>query len=153
GNRHPSIVPYETFRASDGWVNLAIGNDSQWRAFCAAVGEPLEKVVSDPRFATNVKRVENREALAERLEPLVASRAVAEWVARGGGGGVPCGPILTVAEALAHPQVDARGMVVPVEHATAGRVRVTGVPTRLSETPGAVRTPPPRLGEHTRAAL
>src|SRR5439155_23804625 len=72
-----------------------------------------------------------------------------EWVARLEAAGVPGGPIYTVAEALAHPQVAAREMVVPLEHPSAGAIRVTGVPVRLSDTPGAVRTPPPRLGEHT----
>jgi formyl-CoA transferase/CoA:oxalate CoA-transferase len=153
GNQHPSIVPYETFRAADGYVNIAVGNDSQWRALCAAVGEPLAPLSADPRYASNQARVAHRVELAKILEPLVASRPVAAWCELCEGAGIPCGPILSVAEALAHPQVVARDMVVPLEHPTAGPIRVTGVPVRLSETPGSVRRPPPRLGEHTFAAL
>jgi crotonobetainyl-CoA:carnitine CoA-transferase CaiB-like acyl-CoA transferase len=153
GNQHPSITPYETFRASDGFVNIAVGNDPQWRAFCAAVAGPLATLGTDPRFATNAARVERRAELESLLQPLVATRTVAEWIALCDGAGIPCGPILNVAEALAHPQVRARGMVVPLAHPTAGDIRVTGVPVRLSDTPGAVRTAPPRLGEHTRAVL
>lgn len=153
GNQHPSITPYETYRARDGFVNIAVGNDAQWRAFCRAVGAPLAALADDSRFATNAARVERRAELLAMLEPLVAARSVDDWVALCDGAGIPAGPILDVAQALAHPQVRARGMVVPVAHPSAGTVRVTGVPVRLSETPGAVRTPPPRLGEHTRAVL
>jgi formyl-CoA transferase/CoA:oxalate CoA-transferase len=153
GNAHPSIAPYETFAAKDGWLNLAVGNDALWRAFAAAVGQELAALADDPRFATNAARVQNRAALLSVLTPLVAARPVEEWLALCERAGVPAGPILGVDEALRHPQVLARQMVVPVEHATAGAVRVTGVPFRLSETPGAVRSPPPRLGEHTDSAL
>lgn len=132
-------------------MNLAIGNDAQWRAFCRAVGAPLD--ADDPRFATNAARVERRAELAAILEPLVTTRDVADWLALCDAAGVPSGPILDVGQALAHPQVQARDMVVPLQHPTAGPIRVTGVPVRLSDTPGAVRTPPPRLGEHTRAVL
>jgi crotonobetainyl-CoA:carnitine CoA-transferase CaiB-like acyl-CoA transferase len=153
GNQHPSISPYETYRARDGFVNIAVGNDAQWRLFCRAVGGGLAALADDPRFATNAARVERRDQLAAILEPIVAARDVADWVALCDGAGIPAGPILDVAQALAHPQVRARNMVVPLDHPTAGPIRVTGVPLRLSDTPGAVRTPPPRLGEHTRGVL
>jgi crotonobetainyl-CoA:carnitine CoA-transferase CaiB-like acyl-CoA transferase len=149
GNQHPSISPYETYRARDGFVNIAVGNDAQWRALCAAVGEPLASVAADPELATNAARVEHRARLAALLEPLVAARTVDEWIALCDGAGIPCGPILDVAQALAHPQVRARDMVVPLAHPAAGAIRVTGVPLKLSETPGAVRTPPPPPGAHT----
>jgi crotonobetainyl-CoA:carnitine CoA-transferase CaiB-like acyl-CoA transferase len=153
GNKHPSIVPYETFRAADGWVNIAVGNDAQFRALCAAVGAPIAQLAADARFATNGARVENREALGAILEPLVAAKPVAHWCELCERAGIPSGPILSVADALAHPQVAARDMVVPLEHPVAGTIRVTGVPVKLSETPGSVRRAPPLLGEHTRAAL
>jgi crotonobetainyl-CoA:carnitine CoA-transferase CaiB-like acyl-CoA transferase len=153
GNQHPSISPYETYRARDGFVNIAVGNDAQWRALCRAAGAPLAALADDARYATNAARVERRAELAAILEPAVAARTVDEWIALCDGAGIPCGPILNVAEALAHPQVRARNMVVPLAHPTAGDIRVTGVPVRLSDTPGAVRSPPPRLGEHTRAVL
>jgi crotonobetainyl-CoA:carnitine CoA-transferase CaiB-like acyl-CoA transferase len=153
GNQHPSISPYETYRARDGFVNIAVGNDAQWRALCRAAGAPLAALADDSRFATNAARVGRREELAAILEPVVAARSVDDWIALCDGAVIPSGPILDVAQALAHPQVQARGMVVPLAHPSAGPIRVTGVPVRLSETPGAVRTPPPRLGEHTRAVL
>ena len=126
GNRHPSIVPYETFRASDGYVNIACGNDALFRALCSTVGGELAALPDDPRFATNQKRVENRGPLATILDPLVATRTVDDWVDLCERAGVPCGPILSVAQALTHPQVQARDMVVPVDHPTAGAVKVTG---------------------------
>lgn len=153
GNRHPSIVPYETFRAQDGFVNIACGNDSLWRALCDAVGAPLAALKGDPRFVTNQARVTNRQALEQILDPLVRARSVADWVTLCEGAGIPCGPILSVGQALAHPQVVARDMVVEVEHPKAGRARVTGVPVRLSDTPGTVRRPAPLLGQHTYSAL
>ena len=154
GNAHPSIAPYETFAAKGGaWFNLAVGNDALWRAFCGAVGGPLASLADDARFATNAARVAGRAALLAILQPLFAERTVDEWLTLCDAAGVPAGPILGVDEALAHPQVVAREMVVPLVHPGVGPIRVTGVPVRLSETPGDVRTPPPRLGEHTEAAL
>ncbi|MEO6954755.1 MAG: CoA transferase [Polyangia bacterium] len=150
GNAHPSIAPYETFQTSDGWLNLAVGNDGLWRAFADAVGLPVR---DDPRFVTNPLRVANRVALLEYLHPLFASNTVEHWLSVCDAAGVPAGPILGVDQALCHPQVLARQMVVPVLHPTAGEVRVTGVPVRLSDTPGEVRTAPPTLGQHTDSAL
>jgi crotonobetainyl-CoA:carnitine CoA-transferase CaiB-like acyl-CoA transferase len=152
GNKHPSIVPYETFRAADGYVNIACGNDALFAALCGAVPE-LAALASDPRFSRNADRVAHRDALAAVLDPLVASKPVAHWVERCEAAGIPAGPILSVGQALSHPQVLARDMVVPLQHPSAGEVRVTGVPVKLSETPGAVRHAAPRLGEHTRSAL
>jgi crotonobetainyl-CoA:carnitine CoA-transferase CaiB-like acyl-CoA transferase len=152
GNKHPSIVPYETFRAADGYVNIACGNDALFSALCGAVPE-LSPLARDPRFSRNADRVAHREALAAILDPLVAAKPVAHWVELCEAAGIPAGPILSVGQALSHPQVLARDMVVPLEHPSAGPVRVTGVPVKLSETPGSVRRAAPRLGEHTRSAL
>jgi formyl-CoA transferase/CoA:oxalate CoA-transferase len=147
GNAHPSVAPYQTYRARDGWVNIAVANDRHWRGFCERVlGRP--ELAADARFATNARRVEARAALAALLEPLVATRDVADWVAACDAAGVPAGPILGVAEALAHPQVLARAMVTEVDG-----FRTLGVPVKLSETPGAVRSRPPRRGEHGRDLL
>jgi len=151
GNAHPSIVPYETYQALDGFINLACGNDALFQAFAEAAGRP--ELPKDPRFAKNADRVRNRAALDELLVPLLKTRPVAEWLQRCDRAGVPCGRIASVTEALAHPQVQARGMVRTVDHPTAGRLALAGVPMRLSETPGAIRRPAPRLGEHTRRAL
>jgi crotonobetainyl-CoA:carnitine CoA-transferase CaiB-like acyl-CoA transferase len=148
GNRHPSIVPYETFSASDGDFVLAVGSDDQWRRFCAVAGLP-----EDPRFATNRQRVMNYDA----VRPLIADRLRTQprqlWIDRLNAAGVPCGSVRNLQELFADPQIQARQMVAGIEHATIGDLRVLGVPVKLSDTPGAVRTPPPRLGEHTDAVL
>ena len=148
GNRHPSIVPYETFAASDGDFVLAVGNDEQWRRFCAVAGLP-----DDPRFVTNRQRVtgydEVRPFIAERLR----TQSRQHWIDRLTAAGIPCGSVRNLQELFADPQIHAREMVAQLEHATIGQLRVLGVPVKLSDTPGAVRTPPPRLGEHTDAVL
>ena len=151
GNRHPTIVPYETFAAADGEFVVAVGNDEQWRRFCivlerAALGD-------DERFATNRARVANYATLRPMLAEMLRSRTRAAWVEALRTAGVPCGSVRDVAEVLQDPHLDARAMIQQVEHAVAGAVRVTGVPIKLSETPGSVRTPPPTLGQHTVAIL
>ena len=148
GNRHPSIAPYETFAASDGDFVLAIGNDEQWRRFCAVAGLP-----EDERFATNRQRL----TAYDRLRPFIANRLETEprafWIDRLTAAGLPCGSVRNLQELFDDPQVDARGMIARIEHATAGQLRVLGVPVKLSDTPGAVRTAPPTLGQHTDAVL
>jgi formyl-CoA transferase/CoA:oxalate CoA-transferase len=147
GNRHPTIVPYETFSASDGDFVIAVGNDDQWRRFCGAL--EAGDLANDVRFATNQARVSNYQALRPIIASRLAARPRREWVGALKSVGVPCGSVRTVAEALEDPQLDARQMIETIEHATAGAVRVLGVPMKLSETPGSVRTPPPALGQHT----
>ncbi len=151
GNRHPTIAPYETFDAADGEFVVAVGNDAQWRRFCEATG--LTHLAADPRFATNPARVERYETLRPLLAAHLATRPKAEWIDRLTEAGVPCGAVRGIDEALNSPQAAARQMVSEVQHATIGPLRVLGVPIKLSATPGAVRRPPPRLGEHTHAVL
>ena len=152
GNRHPSIVPYETYRTDGGWLNVAVGNDALFVALCRDVIARPE-LAADARFTTNAARVAHREALNEILSPIFAAMQQQALLDRLDAAGIPAGPIYNVAEALAHPQLHARDMVVPLDHPSAGPIRVPGVPVRLSETPGRVRTPPPRLGEQTAAVL
>jgi crotonobetainyl-CoA:carnitine CoA-transferase CaiB-like acyl-CoA transferase len=147
GNRHPTIVPYEMFSASDGDFVLAIGNDQLWRTFCRVSG--LDEVGVDPRFATNRDRVQNYAALKPILSERLETRTRAEWLAALTAEGVPCGSVRDVGEVLGDPQLHARAMVEAVEHAALGEVRVLGVPMTLSDTPGRVRTGPPTLGQHT----
>jgi len=148
GNRHPSIVPYETFAASDGDFVLAVGNDDQWRRFCAVAELP-----DDPRFATNRQRV----TAYDDLRPLVADRlrtkAREHWIGKLNAAGVPCGSVRNLRELFDDPQLEAREMIARVEHATIGQLRTLGVNVKLSDTPGAVRTAPPTLGQHTDAVL
>jgi formyl-CoA transferase/CoA:oxalate CoA-transferase len=147
GNRHPTIVPYETFRASDGDVVLAVGNDALWRRFCRVAG--LDALVDDPRFATNRDRVVHYAALRPLLGDVFGRRTRADWLAALDAAGVPAGSVRDVGEVLAGAQLHARHMVASVIHPVTGPLRVLGVPVKLSETPGAVRQPPPRLGDHT----
>ena len=151
GNRHPSIAPYDTFTAADGDFVLAVGNDDQFQRLSRALADPA--LGADPRFATNADRVRNGEALREALTPLLAARTRQDLLTRLTAAGVPAGAVRSVTEALADPQVAARGMIVPLEHLTAGPIRVLGTPLKLSETPAAIRTPPPALGQHTAAIL
>ncbi|MDQ3486251.1 MAG: CoA transferase [Acidobacteriota bacterium] len=151
GNRHPTIVPYETFEAADGDFVVAVGNDDQWRRFCAAL--KLDALATDDRFTTNRLRLANYDTLRPMLGKTLRSRTRAEWVEDLKKAGVPCGSVRDVAEVLQDPQLNARGMIQQVQHAVAGAVRVTGVPIKLSDTPGAVRTAPPTLGQHTESIL
>jgi formyl-CoA transferase/CoA:oxalate CoA-transferase len=147
GNRHPTIVPYETFEAADGDFVLAVGNDDLWRRFCK-VSELLD-LASDPRFATNRARVEHYDELRPILVGRLRTRSRAEWIAAFNVEGVPSGAVRDVAEVLSDPQLAAREMIQGVEHATLGTVRTLGLPIKLSDTPGAVRAAPPALGQHT----
>ena len=151
GNRHPSIVPYETFECADGYVNVACGNEAMWRRFCGTAG--LEELAGDPRFRTNADRVKHAAELREILAPALAAGTTDEWIDSLREAGVPTGRIASVSDVCESPQVKAREMVVELEHPNAGPIRVTGVPVKLSDTPGAVRSPPPLLGQHTEQVL
>jgi formyl-CoA transferase/CoA:oxalate CoA-transferase len=151
GNRHPTIVPYETFPAADGEFVVAVGNDEQWRRFCRVLAAP--ELEDDERFASNRGRVSNYDTLRPLLVEKLRARTRAEWVKELKAAGVPCGSVREVAEVLQDEHLTAREMVQVVEHAAAGAVRVLGVPIKLSDTPGAVRTAPPVLGQHTDSIL
>ena len=151
GNRHPMIVPYETFDASDGVLIVAVGNDDQWQRFCKVTG--LNDLGADPRFIANRDRVAAYDELVPRVAVRLRERTRDEWIAALTEAGVPCGAVRDIGEVLRDPQLLAREMVVDLQHPTVGPLRVLGTPIKLSDTPGGVRTPPPRLGEHTRAVL
>ena len=151
GNRHPTVVPYETFEATDGEFVLAVGNDALWRKFCIVAG--LEEIVADPRFATNRARVQAYDELRPLLERVLRTRSRQTWIEDLTAAGVPCGDVRNIAQVLADPQLAAREMVTELEHIVAGKIRVLGIPTKLSETPGTVKNPPPALGEHTDKVL
>jgi crotonobetainyl-CoA:carnitine CoA-transferase CaiB-like acyl-CoA transferase len=151
GNRHPSISPYDAFRAADGEFVLAVGNDEQFRRLCVVMGQPA--LADDPRFKTNEARVEHVGSLKEILDRFFAPMTRDELVRTLTAAGVPSGSVRSVAEVLEDPQVAARGMVVPLAHATAGDIAVLGTPLKFSATAADVRTPPPFLGQHTDAIL
>jgi crotonobetainyl-CoA:carnitine CoA-transferase CaiB-like acyl-CoA transferase len=148
GNQHPNIVPYQVFATSDGFIVLSIANDPTFKRFCENLG--LGHLIGDARFATNAARVENREAVAAALAPVMKTMTTAAWVKRLEELKVGCGPINTVRDAFADPQVVARGAVVRMPHpSTPDGVDVIANPVRLSETPADYRLPAPLLGEHT----
>jgi crotonobetainyl-CoA:carnitine CoA-transferase CaiB-like acyl-CoA transferase len=151
GNRHATIAPYDTFAAADGQFFLAIGNDEQFGRFCRVTG--LQELLEDERFATNPLRVVHADALKTRLTPVLVQRGRQAWIEALTAAGVPCGAVRDVREVMSDPQVAARRMIEAVEHAALGPLKVIGVPIKLSETPGTVRTAPPTLGQHTDAVL
>jgi formyl-CoA transferase len=151
GNTHPNIVPYQTFRTSDGAIILACGNDNLFRKFCEVAG--CGELATDARFATNGKRVENRTVLTATLDAVFAKRTTKEWVAALEGAGVPNGPINDLKQVFEEPQVIARGMRIDVPHPTAGTVPMVASPMRFSATPITYEVPPPTLGQHTAEVL
>jgi crotonobetainyl-CoA:carnitine CoA-transferase CaiB-like acyl-CoA transferase len=150
GNAHPSIVPYQVFATADGSLILAIANDQQFKRFCAAAG--VEKLAGDSRFATNAKRVQNRDTLVALLAPLLKSRVTAEWITLLEKTNVPCGPINRIDEVFSDPQAIARNLTTRMQRNGQSLDLVTS-PLRLEVTPPEYRLPPPLLGEHTEEVL
>jgi crotonobetainyl-CoA:carnitine CoA-transferase CaiB-like acyl-CoA transferase len=148
GNAHPSLAPYQPYRAADGHVIVAVANERLWSKFCAAVG--LDTLEHDPRFATNTDRLANRDQLNARIEALFATRTVAGILAALQEAGVPSGRIRTVTDVLDDPALAARRMLVSLQ-AGARTVVVPGNPIRLSDLPPLEAAPAPRVGEHTEA--
>jgi formyl-CoA transferase len=151
GNAHPNLVPYQTFKAADGWIIVAVGNDEQYRRFCEVGGRP--QLHSDPRFLRVQDRIRNRDALIPLLADMIAERPAARWIGDLEAAGVPCGAINDIAQVFENPQVQARGLRVDIEREDAGPVKLVGSPMRLSATPVRYTLPPPRLGEHTAQVL
>ena len=151
GNAHPNIVPYQTFKASDGYFALGIGNDGQWRQFCERAGH--KEWAEDGRFITNANRVENRKVLIPLLEGLFCKQNISHWLSILEEVGVPCGPINSIDQLFNDPQVQAREMVIQVAHPSAGPIKMVASPVKIPTTPVDVRLPPPLLGEHTEQIL
>ena len=151
GSAHVLSAPYQAFHASDGWVNIGGANQANWERIAEVLGHPEWR--ADPRFATNTARMENVEALAAAIDAVMAGGTKAEWTARLAAAGVPVGPVHSLAEALAHPQTLARGMVVDLVHPQAGATKAIGCPLHFSATPTQITRPAPLLGEHTREVL
>ena len=146
GQHHPLASPYGRFRARDGFLNIAAGNEAMWQKLAGA----LERAhwLADPRFAAAPERVRNREALTAEIEAALAGHDVAHWVESLNAAGVPAGPVLGLAEVFADPQVRAREMLVSLPHPELGTFHTTGLPVKLSATPGAIERRPPLHGEH-----
>ncbi|HWL72933.1 MAG TPA: CaiB/BaiF CoA-transferase family protein, partial [Burkholderiaceae bacterium] len=151
GNAHQNIVPYQVFAASDGHLIVTVGNDSQFVKFCTVAGVP--HLAKDSRFRRNADRVRNRDVLIAELEAILRTKPLAFWVERIDAAGVPCGPINDIGQALADPQVAARGLRIDLAHALAGHVPMVANPIKMSATPPTYELPPPLLGEHTAGVL
>jgi crotonobetainyl-CoA:carnitine CoA-transferase CaiB-like acyl-CoA transferase len=151
GTAYKALLPYQTFQTATNDLALAVGSDRLWRIFCPIVG--LEALMDDPRFATNAARVQHRVELIATLQEVFLTRSYEEWEAPLLRHGIPVGAINSIAQVVEHPQVKARDMIVENEHPVAGKVKVVGVPVKLSKTPGSVRQPAPLLGQHTAEIL
>lgn len=151
GNSHPNIVPYGVFHARDSYLIIAAGTQKLWHLLCGALG--AQWLEDDVRFVSNADRLRHRRELTEVINGILGQREVAHWLEVIGAAGVPCGPILDVAQALAHPQLLHRGMIVRQQHPAAGEIRSVGNPILFSDTPVSYRLPPPLLGEHTEEVL
>ncbi len=152
GNAHATIVPYEAFKAADGWLVLAVGNDRQFADFCSVAGRP--DLASDPRFIRNADRVRHRDVLVPIIRDLIASRPRDVWLADLEKHNVPCGPVNTLPQIFADPQATARGMVFDMPHpASPTPVQMLANPLKFSATPVSYRHAPPTLGQDTDAVL
>ena len=149
GNAHPNLAPYQPFPTADGAVVIAVGNDGQFRALCATLGD--SSLGKDERFLTNAVRIEHRAALTERLSALTRRRTSDHWMTALEAAGVPCGPINTIDRVFAEPQAQARGLVISQAREDLPEpIRTVASPIRLSETPVSYPSPPPELGADTR---
>jgi formyl-CoA transferase/CoA:oxalate CoA-transferase len=151
GSGHPVIVPYQAFKAKDVYINIAVGNDRLWELFCKTVG--LENIMDKPKFANNAKRVENRDEIVKIVGDLISTKNGEEWLKILTDVGVPCGPIYTIDKIFSDPQILHRKMLCELDHPKVGKVKVTGIPVKLSDTPGEIRTAPPVLGQDSREIL
>ena len=151
GNAHQNLVPYQVFAAADGHLIVAVGNDSQFRNYCGAIGLP--ELSADPRFSTNPQRVKNRTELVPLLAERMATGARDHWLAALEAVGVPAGPINTLDQVYEDPHVQARQMKRELPHPAAGKVPMAASPLKFSDSPVEYRRPPPMLGEHTAQVL
>jgi len=126
--------------------HIAVGNEKLWAEFCSVIGKPELK--EDTRFAANKDRVQNRDQLFPILDKMIGKKTTSHWLNLFDKAGIPAGPILSVDKVFQHPQVLAREMLVEVAHKKIGKMKMTGIPVKLSDTPGTIRMAPPILGEH-----
>jgi len=151
GTSYGALLPYQTFHTKTRDIAVGIGSDKLWRTFCPLLG--LAQMMDDPRYVTNARRNTNRPALVAALQDAFLTKTYEEWAAVLLPAGIPMGAINTIDQVVDHPQVKARGALVDSTHPVAGTIQMTAPPVRMSETPGAVRTPAPLLGEHTEEVL
>lgn len=151
GNAHPNIVPYQAFQTADGYLILTVGNDIQFARFCDLAGRP--ELAHDERFETNRNRVKNRDALIPYLIEIMLTQSTDTWLEQLNQQGIPCGPIASIDQVFDNPQVRHRGMLLELDHPTAGKVPSVANPIRLSESEVIYDKAPPLLGQHTEQVL
>jgi crotonobetainyl-CoA:carnitine CoA-transferase CaiB-like acyl-CoA transferase len=151
GNSHPNIVPYQVFATSDGYIIVAVGNETQFARMCEVIGRP--DLASDERFATNAARVNHRGEIVAILHGIFVTRTMRDWLDALERVGVPCGPINTIADVFADPQVQARGLRLDLPHPAIGTVPSVANPIKYSATPISYRSAPPMLGADTDEVL
>ena len=151
GSSHASVAPYGAYPTRDGFLIVAVATDALWRRFCGVIGR--EELIEDPRFARNALRCQNRAAMDAILEPTLAQDSSEEWARRMDAAGVPCSPVNTIDTVLGLPQLQHRQMVVDVPRDDLPGLKLPGIAIKLGDTPGAIRRPPPKLGEHTDEVL
>ncbi len=151
GSASPFFGPIDTFKTKDRYINVSVFTEKSWAKLCRIMD--MEHLVSDPRFDSNDKRLENREGLKAILEDQFQQRSADEWLGLLERGGIPNGKIFDYDEVFSDPQIRVNEMVLDLEHPIAGKMKVTGLPIKLSETPGDVRQPAPILGQHTEEVL
>jgi formyl-CoA transferase len=147
GNDHPTSMPTSAYRTKDGYINVAASGEGMWARLCKAIGR--EDMLEDPQFKGLQKRAENRKKLNAAIDEALQKKTSAEWIEILNTASVPCGPIYSVDEVFADPQVQHLAASTEVEHAKLGRFKVLAQPARLSRTPAKVVTPTPEIGEHT----
>ena len=151
GNGHVDIAPYDSYPCSDGDLIITVANEATFRRLCVALGVP--ELANDPRFQRNDGRRQNKEAMNDVLGVILKSNTRVHWQARLDENGVSCGAVRNVKEALAVSQASGRGLIVDIDHPTAGPIKILGSPLKLSATPTAVYKAPPTLGQHTDEVL
>ena len=151
GTIHPVSAPYQAFKTKDIYITIGCAIDRHWRKLCELLG--IKELADDPRFATNPKRVENREELTSILSKIFLTRKGDEWLKMLTDARLPCAPVNTLDKVVRDKHVLYRRMLVEIDHPTAGKIKVTGIPVKLSETPGDIRSPPPLLGQHNEEIL
>ena len=153
GTRHPTAVPFQAFETADGYLVIALswGVPNQWALLCADLG--IIELADDPRFATGEARSEHHAALEPLLTEAFRTRTTSEWVERLEPYSIPCGPLNSIPDVTRMPQLEAREMLVPVEHHTLGELPLVNTPVKLSRTPGGISGSSPDMGQHTREVL
>jgi crotonobetainyl-CoA:carnitine CoA-transferase CaiB-like acyl-CoA transferase len=151
GNAHPSIVPYQSFKTADGYLVVGVASETIWKRFCFAIGRA--DLIDHPRFVKNAERVAHRDELLKMLGEIFSSRDSKTWSQILQEAEVPCAPVQTVDQVFNDPQVSHRDMLAEMEHPSAGKIKMAGIPVKFSATPATLRLPPPRLGEHTQNVL